>query len=193
LEDLQVPKIKKTKRKSVEVKVKVPLTGTSFMTFILIGLMSLIGYAGYLGVSSIWKFTHPQFNFSVDSVKSLGYIAKGLEVPPLPGPDFSVGVAPVESATVSYLQKVSEFKNQFRTQYPNSKLLGLSDNEFLNIGWEVCKAKDQSIANNGTFSSSDILSEFQAKLLLRYPNIEGLSDFLDGVGNHALNSLCGGK
>lgn len=188
-----MPKIKKTKKKSVEVKVNVPLTGTSFMTIVLIVLISLIGYAGYLGVNSIWKFTHPQFNFSVDSVKSLGYIAKGLEVPPLPGPDFSVGVSPVESATVSYLQKVSEFKNQFRAQYPDSKLLGLSDNEFLNIGWEVCKAKDQSVTKNGTFSSSDILSEFQAKLLLRYPNIEGLSNFINGVGTQALDSLCGGK
>lgn len=188
-----MPKIKKTKKKSVEVKVNVPLTGTSFMTLVLIGLISLMGYAGYLGVSSIWKFTHPQFNFSVDSVKSLGYIAKGLEVPPLPGPDFSGWAAPVESSTVGYLQKVSEFKTQFRAQYPNSKLLGLSDNEFLNMGWEVCKAKEQSIAKSGTFSTRDIISEFQAKLLLRYPNIEGLSDFLGGVGNHALNSLCGGQ
>ena len=187
-------KSRKQPSKSVEVKVNVPLTSTSFMSLLLITLISLVGYSGYLGVNSVWKFTHPQFNFSVDSVKSLAYIAKGLKVPPLPGPNFSIGSAPQESATATYLQSVAEFKSQFRAKFPDSKLADLSDNEILNMGWEMCKAKEQSLSkNNGTYSRDDIISAFQAKLIFSYPTIRGLNEFVAGVGNKAFDNLCGGN
>ena len=191
---LNFKKSKNRATKSVELKVKVPLTGTFFMSILLVLLMAAVGYSGYLGVNSIWKFTHPKFSFSVDSVKSLRYIAKGIEIPPLPGPDFSTGNAPQETATVTYLQKVSEFKSQFRSKYPDSKLLDLSDNEILNIGWEICKAKNTFTSNgNGKYSKPEIISGFQAKFILRYPTIKGLNDFVAGVGNQALDTLCGGN
>ena len=63
--------------KVVDVKIKIPLTTVSITSFFLIGLLTLIGYSGYLAVNSIWKFTHPQINVSLDALKSLKYIAEG--------------------------------------------------------------------------------------------------------------------
>lgn len=184
------PKIKKPS-KSVEVKVKVPVTRSSFMVLLLAGLIALIGYSGYLGVSSMWKFTHPQFNVSLDALQSLKYIANGVNIPPIAGPTFADGTAPTESATATYTQKVKEFKIEFRDQFPGSKLLNISDNEILNIGWSFCKAKQESIAKNGDYSRTDIINAHQAKFILKYPRISGLDVYLSGVGNRAFDYLCG--
>jgi hypothetical protein len=187
---VQPPKnIKKSK--SVEVKVKVPVTGSSFMILLLASLLALIGYSGYLGVNSIWKFTHPQFNVSLDSLQSLKYIANGVKIPPIAGPTFENGVAPTESATATYIQKVGEFKIEFRDQFPGSKLLTISNNEVLNIGWSFCMAKQESIAKHGNYSKTDIINAHQAKFILKYPRISGLDVYLDGIGNRAFDYLCG--
>ncbi len=47
------PKKVKSSTPSKSVQVKVPLTGASFMSVLLICLLTLIGYSGYLGVKSI--------------------------------------------------------------------------------------------------------------------------------------------
>lgn len=187
---IKPPKNKK-QSKSVEVKVKVPVTGSSFMVLLLAGLISLIGYSGYLGVNSIWKFTHPQFNVSLDALQSLKYIANGVNIPPIAGPSYEDGVPPTESATATYIQKVKEFNIEFRDQFPGSKLLNITDNEFLNIGWSFCKAKQEAIAKNGDYSRTDIINAHQAKFILKYPRIAGLDVYLNGVGNRAFDHLCG--
>jgi hypothetical protein len=74
---------------SIEVKVKLPVTKVSIMSVLLAGLLTLMGYAGYLGVNSIWKFTHPQFNVSLDALKSIGYIASKASMPTFPKPAFN--------------------------------------------------------------------------------------------------------
>lgn len=181
----------KNKKPSKSVEVKVPITGSSLMVLLLAGLIALIGYSGYLGVNSIWKFTHPQFNVSLDSLQSLKYIANGVNIPPIAGPTFEDGVPPTESATATYIQKVKEFKIEFRDQFPGSKLLNISDNEILNIGWSFCKAKQESIAKNGDYSRTDIIDAHQAKFILKYPRISGLDVYLSGVGNKAFDHLCG--
>ena len=71
---------------AIEVKVRLPITKVSIMSLVLAGLLTLMGYAGYLGVNSIWKFTHPQFNVSFDALKSLDYIARGISIPAIQGP-----------------------------------------------------------------------------------------------------------
>lgn len=179
--------------KSVEVNVRLPITKVSIMSVILIGLLTLIGYSGYLAVNSIWKFTHPQFNISLDAFRSLEYIAKNISIPPLPGPTFINGEGPEDSAKVNYLQAINEYETEFRTQFPQSKLLNISDNELLNIGWSICKAKDAAVAESGEYSRADIVSTVQAKFVLRYPNIEGLGIYLDAVAQRALDQLCGGN
>ena len=189
---LKGKKNKVKQNKSVEVKVKVPVTSTSFMSLILIGLITLVGYSGYLGVSSVWKFTHPKFNISLDAFKSLGYIAKGVTVPPIAGPTYSGGTAPQESQVQTYLQSVAVFKSEFRADFPNSKLLGISDNEVLNIGWSFCEEKQKAIDANGEFSKTEIITAYQSKFVLKYPGIKGLSDYLDGIAQRAFDNLCGG-
>jgi hypothetical protein len=197
MEVAQVPKDSKKakppkiKKQSKSVEVKVPVTGTSFMVLLLSGLIALIGYSGYLGVNSIWKFTHPQFNVSLDALQSLKYIANGVAIPPIAGPAYEDGIAPTESATVTYIQKVKEFKIEFREQFPGSKLLNISDNEFLNIGWSFCKAKQEALDKDGDYSRTDIIDAHQAKFILKYPRIPGLDVYLSGVGNRAFDFLCG--
>lgn len=196
---MEVSRVLKSKKKSptatksIEMKVKVPLTSTAFMSLILIGLLTLVGYSGYLAVSSVWKFTHPQFNFSLDSFRSLEYIAKNISIPPIPGPSFINGEGPEDSAKSEYLQAVSEYETEFRTKFPQSELLYITDNELLNIGWSICKAKKQAIAESGDYSKPEIINDFQAKFVLRYPKIEGLGIYLDAVGQRALDKLCGGN
>ncbi len=191
MREKSVKKVKESK--SIDVKISLPITKVSFMSLVLVGLLTLVGYAGYLGVNSVWKFTHPQFNVSLDSFKSLGYIARGVGVPPIPGPNFINNVAPQDSDKANYLKAMSDFKVDFRTQFPQSRLLGISDNELLNIGWAFCTAKADSIAQSGDYSREDILETFESRFVLRYPGIEGLGIFLSAVAQNSFDQLCRGN
>jgi hypothetical protein len=177
---------------SIEVKVRLPITKVSVMSLLLAGLLSLMGYAGYLGVNSIWKFTHPQFNVSFDALKSLDYIARGVSIPPIPGPLFNTPDAPTIEAQTNYLKAINEYEVEFRTKYPQSKLLNLSDNELFNIGTSFCTAKKEAIEKSGDFSREEIVKTFQAKYVLRYPGIPGLGVYLDAIAQRAFDQLCGG-
>ena len=177
---------------TIEVKVRLPITKVSIMSLVLAGLLTLMGYAGYLGVNSIWKFTHPQFNVSFDALKSLDYIARGISTPAIQGPYINNPDAPSDSAKANYLKAITEYEVDFRTQYPQSKLLNISDNELFNIGNAFCTAKKDAIAKTGDYSREEIVKAFQAKYVLRYPGIEGLGIYLDAVGQRAFEQLCGG-
>ena len=186
-------KLKKGKEsKSIEVKVSLPITKVSMMSLLLAGLLTLMGYAGYLGVNSVWKFTHPQVNVSLDALKSLGYIARQVSIPAFPGPYLNNPNAPSDTAKASYLKAINEFEVEFRAKYPQSKLLNISDNELFNIGDAICSAKKESIAKSGDYSREEIINAFQAKFVLRYPGIEGLGMYIDAVGQRAFDHLCGG-
>lgn len=178
--------------KSLEVKVSLPVTKVSFMSLLLAALLVVMGYAGYLGVNSIWKFTHPQFNVSLDALKSLKYIADQASIPVIPGPLFNEVDAPNVTARASYLKAMSEFKTEFRAEYPESKLLEIKDPELFNIGNAFCAAKKDSIAKTGKYSREEIVNAFQAKFVLTYPRIEALGPFLDAVAQRAFDHLCGG-
>lgn len=193
----KAPKQSKQQKKgkatsSIEVKVRLPISKVSIMSLILAVLFTVMGYAGYLGVNSIWKFTHPQFNVSFDSLKSLDYIARGISIPPIPGPLFNTQDAPSADAKVNYLKAITEFEVEFRKQFPQSKLLNLSDNELFNIGSAFCSAKKEAITKSVDFSREEIVRTFQAKFVLRYPGIEGLGIYLDAVAQRAFDQLCGG-
>jgi hypothetical protein len=177
---------------AIEVKVRLPITKVSIMSLVLAGLLTLMGYAGYLGVNSIWKFTHPQFNVSFDALKSLDYIARGISIPAIQGPYINNPDAPSDSAKASYLKAITEYEVEFRTNYPNSRLLNISDNELFNIGNAFCTAKKDAIAKTGDYSREEIVKAFQAKYVLRYPGIEGLGIYLDAVAQRAFDQLCGG-
>ena len=188
-----MPKVKSNslKSNSVEVKVDLPLTKSGFMSVILILLISLIGYAGYLGVNSIWKFTHPQFNISLDAFKSLEYIAKGVKIPPIVGPTIATGYTIPEDKTSTFLNSVNEFKNEFRIKNPDSKLLAIPDTDLLNLAWSLCQAKESQIAKDGTFNKAQTMLALKARLVLRYWQIDGLSEFLDGISERTFKILCG--
>ena len=193
----KAPKQSKQQKKgkatsSIEVKVRLPVTKVSIMSLILAVLFTVMGYAGYLGVNSIWKFTHPQFNVSFDSLKSLDYIARGISIPPIPGPLFNTEDAPSADAKVNYLKAITEFEVEFQKQFPQSKLLNLSDNELFNIGSAFCTAKKEAITKSVDFSREEIVRTFQAKFVLRYPGIKGLGIYLDAVAQRAFDQLCGG-
>ena len=162
------------------------------MTLILAGLIALMGYAGYLGVNSIWKFTNPQVNVSLDALKSLGYIARQVSIPSFPSPYINNPNAPSDTAKASYLKAINEYEVEFRAKYPQSKLLNITDNELFNIGNAFCTAKKDAIAKSGDFSREEIINAFQAKYVLRYPGIEGLGIYMDAVGQRAFDHLCGG-
>jgi hypothetical protein len=181
-----------TSNNSIEVKVSLPITKVSVMTLVLAALLTLMGYAGYLGVNSIWKFTNPQVNVSLDALKSLSYIARQISVPAIPGPYINNPNAPSDSAKANYLKAITEYELEFRTNYPQSKLLNISDNELFNIGEAFCTAKDDAIAKSGEFAREEIINTFQAKFVLRYPDIEGLGIYIDAVGQRAFDHLCGG-
>lgn len=186
-------KLKKGKEsKSIEVKVSLPITKVSMMSLLLAGLLTLMGYAGYLGVNSVWKFTHPQVNVSLDALKSLGYIARQVSIPAFPGPYLNNPNAPSDTSKASYLKAINEFELEFRAEYPQSKLLNISDNELFNIGDAICSAKKESIEKSGDYSREEIINAFQAKFVLRYPGIEGLGMYIDAVGQRAFDHLCGG-
>lgn len=178
--------------KSIEVKLSLPVTKVSIMSLLLAGLLTLMGYAGYLGVNSVWKFTHPQFNVSFDALRSLDYIARGVSVPPIPGPLFDSPDAPSDIAKANYLKAITEYEVEFRALFPQSKLLNISDNELFNIGNAFCTAKKEEISKTGDFSKEEIVRAFQAKYVLRYPGIEGLGIYLDAIAQRAFDQLCGG-
>ena len=177
---------------SIEVKIRLPITKISVMSLILAGLITLMGYAGYLGMNSIWKFTHPQFNVSLDSLRSLEYISENVSIPPIPGPLFNETDAPSDIEKENYLKAISEYEVDFRVQFPKSKLIFISDNELFNIGIAFCAAKKEAIEKSGDFSREEIIETFQAKFVLRYAGIEGLGIYLDAVGQRAFDQLCGG-
>jgi hypothetical protein len=178
---------------SIEVKVRLPVTKISVMSLLLAGLLTLMGYAGYLGMSSIWKFTHPKFNVSLDALKSLEYISKEISIPSIiPGPLFNETDAPDDIEKANYLKAITEYEVDFRSQFPNSRLLSISDNELFNIGIAFCDAKKEAIEKSGEFSREEIIETFQAKFVLRYPGIEGLGIYLDAIGQRAFDQLCGG-
>jgi hypothetical protein len=175
---------------SKSFQVKVPLTGASFMSVLLIGLLTLIGYSGFLGVKSIWNFTHPKFNISADGFRALAYIAKSQGIPPLPFPAFTTNVTPDPTAQSEYLNQVSIFKSEFRTKFPGSKLLTLSDNDVLSMGDSFCKAKEKSVEETGSFNAEEIIAAHQAKFVLQYPTMSGLDVYLAGIGQRAFDNLC---
>jgi hypothetical protein len=194
----KAPKTRKPSKKlnggksnnSIEVKVKIPLTKVSVMSLLLAALLTLMGYAGYLGVNSIWKFTHPQFNVSLDSLKSLEYIARNASVPPIPGPLFNTSDAPDDAEKENYIKAINEYEVEFRNQFPQSKLLNLSDNELFNIGSAFCSAKKEAQEKSGDYSRDEIVNAFQAKFLFRYPFIKGLDVYLNAVAQRAFDQLC---
>ena len=187
---LKKKKLKPASTKPVQVKVKIPVTTVSITSILLIGLLSGIGYSGYLGVKSLWNFTHPQFSVSLDSFRALAYIAKGTEIPPLSLPTFPVDKAPDINTQTAYRAVIKEFRNEFRIKYPKSGLLNISDNELINMGWAFCEVKDESIAKDGKFDREAIISAFQSKYVLRYPGMNGLGVYIDGVGQRAFDYLC---
>jgi len=183
-------RVKVSNASSVQVKVRIPITTVSITSVLLICLLSVIGYSGYLGVKSVWNFTHPQFNVSLDTFRALAYIAKGTEIPPLALPSFPDDKKPDEITQKTYLAAMSEFKKEFRIEHPRSKLLNISDNELINMGWAFCQAKDEAIAKDGKFDRTAIISAFESKFVLRYPGMNGLGIYIDGVGQRAFDYLC---
>ena len=183
-------KVRQSTSGSIEVKVRLPITKVSIMSLFLAGLLALMGYAGYLGVNSIWKFTHPQFNVSLDSLKSLEYIARNASVPPIPGPLFNTPDAPTIEAKANYIKAINEYEAEFRNQFPQSRLLSLSDNELFNIGSAFCSAKREALTKSGEYSRDEIINAFQAKFLFRYPFVKGLDVYLNGVAQRAFDQLC---
>ena len=178
---------------SVVVNVKVPVTAASVTSVLLIGLLTLIGYSGYLGVNSIWKFTHPKINVSLDSLRALPYIAGGEMLPSFPTLPFPVDRTPTSTDQETYLQAISEFKTEFRLDFPRSGLLNISNSEFLNMGVAFCETKNELVTKTGEFNPEEIISAYQSKFVLRYPGMKGLDQFLAGVGQRALDNLCRSK
>ena len=179
--------------KTVQVKVSIPFTTVSVTSFLLIGLLTIIGYSGYLGVNSIWKFTHPKINVSLDSLRALPYIASGTALPSFPTLPFPVDRTPTPTDQEAYLKSISEFKTEFRIDFPKSGLLNISNSEFLNIGAAFCETKNEVVTKTGEFKPEEIILAYQSKFVLRYPGMKGLDQFLAGVGQRAFDNLCRSK
>ena len=179
--------------KMVQVKVKIPITTVSITSVLLVGLLTVVGYAGYLGVNSIWKFTHPKINVSLDSLRALPYIASGTSLPSFPTLPFPVDRTPTPTDQEAYLKSISEFKTEFRIDFPKSGLLNISNSEFLNIGAAFCETKNELVTKTGEFNSEEIILAYQSKFVLRYPGMNGLDQFLAGVGQRAFDNLCRSK
>lgn len=189
-----MPKKQKKMASSRTVEVKVPLTSTSFMAILLAGLLSLMVYGSYLGVKSIWNFTHPKFEISAESFRILPILVKGQFPGAIPTPTFEgADTPPGATVQVAYLQEVTKFKEEFRKNFPTSKLLSISTNDLLNMGWSFCKVKEKSIADTGEFNRGEIIEAHQAKFVVPYLSIGGLDVFIDGIGNRALDHMCGGN
>lgn len=182
--------------KAVEVELNIPkisITRFSTMSVILVLVLSLIGFSGYLGVKSIWNFTHPKFNISLDTFKALGYIASGKSLPPFSLPTFPEGKGPTDLAKSEFTSAVTTFKSEFREKFPKSRLAQLPDNVLLGIAWSFCQSKEDSVAKSGKFDVDEIIKAHQAKLLFRYPFMAGLNEFVEGLGKTALDNLCKGN
>ena len=189
------PKVAKSGKSShsIEVKVQLPVTKVSMMSLLLIGLLTLIGYSGYLGVNSIWKFTHPKINVSLDSLRALPYIASGETLPSFPSLPFPEDRTPTPTDQEAYLNSISEFKGEFRIDFPKSGLLNISNSEFLNMGAAFCETKNELVTKTGEFNPEEIILAYQSKFVLRYPGMKGLDQFLAGVGQRAFDNLCRSK
>jgi hypothetical protein len=179
--------------KTIQVRVKIPITTISITSVLLVGMLTVVGYAGYLGVNSIWKFTHPKINVSLDSLRALPYIASGTSLPSFPTLPFPVDRTPTSTDQETYLKSISEFKGEFRIDFPRSGLLNISNSEFLNIGAAFCETKNELVTKTGEFSPEEIILAYQSKFVLRYPGMNGLDQFLAGVGQRALDNLCRSK
>ena len=179
--------------KLVQVKVKIPITTVSITSVLLVGLLTVVGYAGYLGVNSIWKFTHPKISVSLDSLRALPYIASGTALPSFPTLPFPVDRTPTPTDQEAYLKSISEFKTEFRIDFPKSGLLNISNSEFLNIGAAFCETKNEVVTKTGEFKPEEIILAYQSKFVLRYPGMKGLDQFLAGVGQRAFDNLCRSK
>ena len=162
------------------------------MSIILIALMFSIGYSGYLGVKSLWNFTHPKFEISADAFRVLPELFKSGALPSMPVPVQPRDVAVDDSKTQAFIQSVNTFKTDFRTKFPGSMLLNISDNDVLNMGYSFCSAKNKSIADGKTFNREEVVAAYQAKFVVQYPTVKGLSEYLTGIGNAAFDHLCGG-
>ena len=179
--------------KMVQVKVKIPITTVSITSVLLVGLLTFVGYAGYLGVNSIWKFTHPKISVSLDSLRALPYIASGTSLPSFPTLPFPVDRTPTPTDQEAYLKSISEFKAEFRSNFPKSGLLNISNSEFLNMGVAFCETKNEVVTKSGEFNPEEIILAYQSKFVLRYPGMKGLDQFLAGVGQRAFDNLCRSK
>ena len=179
------------KAKSVEVKVKVPLTSTSFMSIVLAVLIGSMGYSGYLGVKSIWNFTHPQFNISADAFRILPVLFDTGKLPTSPVTAGSLENPIDEVKKKAFLDETRLFLNDFRKNFPDSKLSIVGDNDLVNMATSFCSAKSEALAKGETPDPDAIISAHLAKFVLQYPTIQGLSEFLTGVGNSAFKNMCG--
>lgn len=181
---------KKGRSSSKDVSVSIPITKVSIMTVVVLLLASLVGYSGYLGVKSIWKFTHPNISISLDTFKALGYIAENKAIPSFAIPSISGDYIPDEVSRTAFIQAMSEYEREFLSEFPNSRLAQIPDNALVGLGWSFCQAKKKSINESGTFSKEEIIKAHQGSLLLRYWQIKGLNVFLEGLGERAFENLC---
>lgn len=176
--------------KSVEVQVNVPITGSSLTALLLATLLALVGYSGYLGVKSIWKFTHPRFEISADTFKAVAYAAKNTTIPSFSIPALTGDRLPDEATKGRFLESAKTFKADFSNQFPNSYLLKIPDLALIEMGWTFCKAKQKSVQDTGTYSADEIITEYQSQFVLKYVNLKGLDVFLSGIGQSAFKELC---
>jgi hypothetical protein len=179
------------KSKSVEVKVKVPLSSTGFMSLVLAVLIGSMGYSGYLGIKSIWNFTHPQFNISADAFRILPVLFETGMLPTNPIPAGTIENPIDEVKKKAFLDETRLFLSDFRKKFPDSKLGIVSDNDLVNMATSFCSAKSEALAKGETPDLTAIISAHQAKFVMQYPTIDGLSEFLTGVGESAFKNMCG--
>ena len=180
-------------RSSIEVKVNIPITGTSFTSLLLAILLVVVGYSSYLGVKSLWNFTHPKIGVSFDGVKALTYLIRGQNIPSIGLPKFSEKNPPSDLAKQEFLQSIREFRSEFVTKYPKSaRLMQMRDEIYLYYGASFCKAKEDSISKTGKYSAQDIINAHQSKVFFLYPRLSGLDVFIEGVGTRAFDHLCKG-
>lgn len=181
--------------KQVEVELNLPkvsITGFSAMSVVIILSLSLIASSGYFAVKSIWNFTHPKFNISLDTFKALGYIASGQNLPAISLPTFPEGLGPTDAQKAEFNSALTTFRSDFRKKFPSSRLAQLPDNVLLGIAWSFCQAKEEAVSKTGKFVPQEIIDAHQAKLLLRYPFVAGLNEFVDSIGQLSFQSLCKG-
>lgn len=180
----------KSLRSAKAVEVQFSFTKVTIMSMLILGLTGLIGYSGFLGVKSLWDFTHPKFEISLDSFKALGYIAAGQIIP-----NDSDGVVPepldpmVEQAQTDFLTGVREFQREFQVSHQGSPLLRIPVQELLLMGNSFCGTKAESIAS-GEFNPVDVIKGYQREFTLRYPQLRGIDEFISGIGNLAFDNLC---